>query len=302
MHLEENLMRIHSALARIAFPAIAATLLAAPAVFAQGGTICPQKQFSDIAAKPTVSGTPSAATPLKPGEEAAYSAFFKLPSNEIDQRIQAGDDFVQKFPGGPYSEAVYSQLSTAAYQKQDYAKMEAYADKALALNPDDVTVLVFTGWVIPHASNPAPASLEKAAKYEAHVLELLPNLPKPAAMSDKEFAAAKSQYQSQAHSGLGLVAYRRNDLSVAASELRLATAGPTQADPADLYILGTVLDRLARYSEASTAYHSCAAIPGAEQSVCRAKARAAKQNASAAASSPVVTASQVSAPGNSLPQ
>ena len=32
--------------------------------------------------------------------------------------------------------------------------MYADADKALALNPDDVTVLVLVGWVIPHYYDP----------------------------------------------------------------------------------------------------------------------------------------------------
>ena len=67
--------------------------------------------------------------------------------------------------------------------------MDECADKALALNPNDVTVLVFVGWVIPHSNDPS-AQLNKAENYEKRVLELLPAIVKPADMTDEELATA----------------------------------------------------------------------------------------------------------------
>ncbi len=86
--------------------------------------------------------------------------------------------------------------------------MYADADKTLAANPDDVTRLVLVGWVIPHNYDlndlAAESRLDKAEKYEKHALEVLATLPKPASMTDEQFAKVKAQGESQAHSGLGL--------------------------------------------------------------------------------------------------
>ena len=274
-------MKIQSLREIVALSAIAFAVFASPPAFAQGGAICPEKQYNNLVAKPvppTGSAAPSASAKVDPVEQAEYKAFFKLHADNTDKFIQVGDAFVQKYPTGPFSEAVYSQLTTAEYQKQDFEKMDEYADKALALNPDDVTVLVFVGWVIPH-SNDSAAKLDKAEQYEKRVLELLPTIVKPAGMSTAELATAKSQYESQAHSGLGLVYYQKEDFKNAVVELKKATSGVSQPDPSDYFVMGDSLDRLDRYSDAAEAFKMCAAIPSGQQALCKQKAEVAKKEA-----------------------
>lgn len=259
--------------------ACALALFASRPALAQGGELCPIKDQYNLIngpSKATRSGTLSAAAKIDPREEAEYKAFFKMHVEDTNKRIEAGDAFVQKYPTGPFSEAVYSQLSTAEYQKQDFEKMDEYADKALALNPDDVTVLVFVGWVIPH-SNDSAAKLDKAEQYEKRVLELLPTIVKPAGMSTAELATAKSQYESQAHSGLGLVYYQKEDFENAVTELKKATSGVSQPDPSDYFVMGDSLDRLDRYSDAAEAFKMCAAIPSGQQALCKQKAEGAEK-------------------------
>ena len=256
-------------------------LCAAPRASAQVGELCPIKDQYNLLKGPSnaaPSGALSAAAKIDPREEAEYKAFFNMHLEDTDKRIEAGDAFVQKYPTGPFSEAVYSQLSTAEYQKQDFEKMDEYADKALALNPDDVTVLVFVGWVIPH-SNDSAAKLDKAEQYDKHVLELLPTLTKPAKMTDKEFALARSEYESQAHSGMGLVYYQREDFANAVAEMKKATSGASHPDPSDYFVMGKSLDHLDHYSDAAEAFTMCAAIPGGQQAICKQKAESAKKEA-----------------------
>ncbi|MGA7854002.1 MAG: tetratricopeptide repeat protein [Candidatus Acidiferrales bacterium] len=279
-------MKIEFLREKMALSAIACALalFASPIAFAQGGPLCPKQLTSDLVAKaPNLtagasSGRLSAAAAVDPHEEAAYRAFFKVKADDLDKRIQLGDAFVRKYPNGPFSEAVYSQLTTAEYQKQDFNKMDECADKALALNPNDVTVLVFVGWVIPHSNDPS-AQLNKAENYEKRVLELLPAIVKPADMTDEELATAKSQYESQAHSGLGLVYYQKEDFENALAEMKKATSGVSQPDPSDYFVMGDSLDRLDRYSDAAEAFKMCAAIPGDQQALCKQKAEAAKKEA-----------------------
>jgi hypothetical protein len=283
-------MNLRSALGAFAlFSAASGFVASPPPAFAQGGDLCPIKQFSDLRGKPSLSSGSAAVPKFVPGEETAYKAIFKLKPEDTAQRLQTGDAFVRKFPDGPFTEAVYSQMSMAAYQQHDFPKMEEYAAKALAINPDDVTVMVFTGWVIPHSSEAAPEQLDTAEKYEKRVLELLPAYARPAGMTDQELAAAKIQYEAQAHSGLGLVDYRRNDFPGAVAELTKATSGNAQPDPADYFVLGSSLNRLDRFTDAATAFDSCSKIPGGEQSVCQQKADDARKSAASVSSAATKT-------------
>src|SRR5271154_3847412 len=197
-----------------------------------GGSNYPaQQQSTDKPGAPAA--PPAAPAPPKgdPAEESDYKAFFDLKPEDNDKRIELGEAFVQKYPNSKYTEGVYSQLASAEYNKQQYNKMYADADKALAVNPDDVSVLVLVGWVIPHSYNPndvdGDAKLDKAEKYEKHALASLETLQKPSNMTDDQFAKAKVSAESQAHSGLGLVYFRRGNYEGAVAELTKGTATAT---------------------------------------------------------------------------
>ncbi len=273
---------------KIVMPAIvfALALFAAPRSSAQAGgsypaPAPPSAQGADKSAAPAAPAAPK----VDPAEEADYKAFFELKPEENDKRIDLGETFVLKYPNSKYAEGVYSQLANAEYAKQNFPKMYADADKALALNPDDPTLLVLVGWVIPHQYDPndskSDAQLDKAEKYEKHALEVLPTVPKPATMTDAQFAAAKAGAESQAHSGLGLVYFRRQNWEGAITELTKATATATPPDPTDYYVMGVSLGHLNRFAEAADAYGKCAAVPGGLQGACKQKADDAKKQAAA---------------------
>jgi tetratricopeptide (TPR) repeat protein len=268
---------------KVALSAIACALALffSPSAFAQGGAICPARELNNFLSRPTApAGSPAASALVKAdrSEEASYKAFLKVKPENTDRLVQLGEAFVQKYPVGPYTEAVYSLLSTAEYRAQDFKKMDEYADKALALNPNDVTVMVFIGWVIPHSNDPS-AQLGKAERYEKRVLELLPTLEKPAGMTDEELATAKSEYESQAHSGLGLVYYQKQDFENAVAEMKKATSGDSHPDPADYFVMADSLDQLDRYSEAAVAFRQCATIPSSQQALCKGMAETARKEA-----------------------
>jgi tetratricopeptide (TPR) repeat protein len=136
------------------------------------------------------------------------------------------------------------------------------------------------GWVIPHLYNhgdpDGDEKLEKAENYEKHAIEVLPAIPKPDNLTDEEFAAAKAGHLEEAHSGLGLVYFRRGDFENAVKELQLATQG-TSPDPTDLFALAVGLQQLNRVSEAADAYEKCAQIPSTLQSRCKESAEAVKK-------------------------
>jgi tetratricopeptide (TPR) repeat protein len=273
-----------------------AWFLSAPNSFAQYQQSPPQAptgQQSQAPQQPPKDGqtAPPAAVPkADPEEEAAYKAFTDTKLEDADKRIQLGEAYVQKYPSGKYLAMVYQGLTTAEYSKQDLAKMYADADKTLAANPDDVTVLVLVGWVIPHNYDPndlaAESRLDKAEKYEKHALEVLATLPKPASMTDEQFAKVKAQGESQAHSGLGLVYFRRGNSEESIAEFKKSTADPANQDATDYYVMGVELTRLKRFSESADAFEKCAAMPGGLQDRCKQSGAEAKKQAASAPAAP----------------
>lgn len=227
--------------------------------------------------------TATPAPKVDPQEETAYKAFYDTKAQDADTRIQLGEAFVQKYPTSRYEESVYAGLTQAYYMKQDWKNFYSNADKAVALNPDDASILVMVGWVIPHRLNPsdpdASANLDKAERYEKHAIEVVGTMQKPAGMTDDQFAQTKASLLSQAHSGLGLVYFRRQDSDDSVKELQQATQGSASPDPTDLFVLGLGLQSLSRYSEAADAFNRCGQIPSGLQDRCKQSADAAKKQA-----------------------
>jgi tetratricopeptide (TPR) repeat protein len=251
-----------------------ACLAAAPQVRAQGmGT---QQQTQEQ--KPSLQNpTPQkpAAPAIDPKEEAAYKAFFAMKPTapaDFDAQIQAGEDFVKNYPQSRYLAVVYSRLTNAYFERQKLDKMYAAADKALQLNPNDLTVLTLVGWVIPRGSPGAPdyaGKLDKAEQYEKHALDLLATLTKPAELTDEQFAKTKASAVAQAHSGLGLVYFREGKKDESAVELTKATDGNPQPDPTDYFVLGVVQENLNKFADAQKSFDSCAQFLSPLQDRCK---------------------------------
>jgi tetratricopeptide (TPR) repeat protein len=201
----------------------------------------------------------------------AYKAFYRE-SEDINKKIQLGQAFLQKYPKSSLAEAVDAGLVTAYYATQDWKDFYASADSALALKPDDVDVLTNVGWVIPHvfhADDPdADSKLDKAETYEKHALQVLPTLPKPSGLTDAQFATLKTQKSSQAHSGLGLVYFRREDYDNSAKELQQVVQDNPNPDQTDLFVLGMDLENLKHYAEAADAFTRCSKLGGNLQDRC----------------------------------
>lgn len=227
-----------------------------------------------------------AAPKVDPKEEAAYKAFYEASPEDADKKIELGKDFLQKYPMSRYAESVDSGLVQAYYQKQDWKDFYATSDQALALNPDDAGVLTVTGWVIPHVYNAndpdAAKSLDKAEQYEKHAMQVIQAMPKPATMTDDQFTQSKTALLSEAHSGLGLVYFRRQQLDDSVKELQQATQNAPKPDPTDFFVMGIDFQNLGRNADALDAFNKCAAIPSGLQDRCKQSADTAKKQAAPA--------------------
>ena len=216
-------------------------------------------------------------------EQSAYDAFYRVNSELADKKIQLGNAFLEKYPTSIFAEAVDAGMVNAYYAKQDWKGFYSTADKALALKPDDVDVLTSVGWVIPHFFNPqdedADQQLSKAESYEKRALQALGAMPKPARLTEAQFAASKAEKTIQAHSALGLVYFRRADYAGSAAEIQQSMQNNPNPDPTDLYVLGVDLRNLNKFSDAAEAFARCAQVSGNLQDRCKQAADEAKVQA-----------------------
>jgi tetratricopeptide (TPR) repeat protein len=232
-------------------------------------------QLTDVQRQPGIK--------IDPKEQSAYDVFFRLGPADADKKIQLGNAFLEKYPTSIFAEAVDAGLTNAYYAKQDWKDFYATADKALALKPDDVDLLTTVGWVIPHIYNPhaddADKLLDKAESCEKSAIQVMNTMAKPASLTDAQFAAAKAQKAIQAHSALGLVYFRRQDYDNSVKELQQSTANNPSPDQTDLFVLGTDLQNLDRFTEAADVFGRCSQIAGGMQDRCKESADLAKKQA-----------------------
>jgi tetratricopeptide (TPR) repeat protein len=218
-----------------------------------------------------------------PKEQAAYQAFHKASENDGDKKIHLGITFLAKYPSDRYTAAVYEEMSQLYYDRKDLPSFYTYSEKGLSLFPDDVHLLALSGWVIPRAFDPhepdADKKLEKAEFYEKHALDVMSTMQKPGGLTDDQFNQFKTGELAVAHSGLGLVFFRREQYDVSAKELETATQNEATPDPTDYFILGADLENLSKYKEAADAFNRCAQMPGGMQDNCKKYASDATQRA-----------------------
>lgn len=212
-------------------------------------------------------------SPIDPKQTDAYKKFFEVAPQDTDKKIKLGNAFLSHYPKSPYTEAVEVGLTNAYLAKQDFTDFFSSANRALALNPNEVDVLTSVGWVIPHVYDPkasdAAQQLDEAESYEKRAIGLLDKMKKSDGVSDADFARSKNQSLQQAHSALGLIYFRRGDYTNSASELQQSTQAAANPDQTDLYVLGVDLHNLNRHADAAKVFAQCGRISGALQDGCK---------------------------------
>jgi tetratricopeptide (TPR) repeat protein len=259
-----------------------------------GGQSQPPAQSGDKPKTPDVTplSLDSAPPPVNAEEDAAFKAFQAVPMSDPKQKIQAGEAFLQKYPETRYKSGVYGVLAFVYLQDGQVQKMQEYGEKEIALAPNDVSTLALLAQTLPrsiHAGTPQTETaqlLAKAEQYSKQAIEITPTIPKPANMTDEQFAAAKNQNLAMAHSGLGLVYIRRGKNAEAITELDEAVKVDPNPDPVNYYLLGMANKSTSHFDDAVTAFNKCANMAGPMQATCKAQADDTKKKSSTELSAP----------------
>jgi len=298
-------MSNHNRLAMIAILLAACLIASRASAFAQNNQNQPGSQNQQNQSgqqpnnkqqKPAESGSsldiPGSQPPANAEEDAAVKAFQAMPNTDLAKKISAGEEFLKKYPESRYRPIVYSALPFEYIQSGKPDKAFEVGEKEVALKPDDVQTMAVLSQTIPRAisaSTPEPEKqLAKAETYGKRALEITPTISKPEGMPDQNFNAAKNATLAMAHSGLGLVYFRRGKYSDAIPELEQSVKidpNPTP-DPVNLYVLGMSNQKASHYEEAAAVFTKCAAIAGGLQTACKNGAEEAKKQSSTQLSSP----------------
>jgi len=213
-------------------------------------------------------------------EEKAYRDFKDVSSENMSKKIELGEQFLKRYQHSGYRAVVYSGLASAYLATNQVQNMEEAGEQAIALNPKDVRVLAMLGQTIPRvitASTPeAEKQLAKAEEYSNRAIEMIPNMKKPAGVGDQEFTQAKDQILAIAHSGVGLVNFRRGNYAGAISELDQAVRLDPRGDATNYYVLGVANYNSKHFADAEQAFSQCAQFSGSLQTTCKDSAEKAK--------------------------
>jgi len=218
---------------------------------------------------------PATAPPVNAEEDAAIKAFRDMPNTDLKQKLQAGSDFVTKYPTSRYNIEVYGWMVKGYLGTGEVDKMESAGEKDLALNPNDVQTLAILGSAMPRSlgSNITPAQKEKilaqAEQYSNKAIELVPTVQKPAGMNDELFIGARNQTLAMAYSGLGLVAFRREKFADAIPNLEKSVKLDPTPDPVNYFVLALSNEKASHFDDAVTAFTKCAAIQSGLQATCK---------------------------------
>ncbi|MGO9096672.1 MAG: hypothetical protein ACLQGV_15800 [Bryobacteraceae bacterium] len=235
---------------------------------------------------------PAARPPRAKSAEEAKALQALATTQDLDARIKAADEFVQKFSDSEFKSTVLVVQAEDYTQKNDRAKAIVSAEQALEADPKSYMAMLLLARAIAQTTQEFDLDREeklgRAEKYANSAIEILKTAPKSSpALTDEQWAQGRADLTAQAHEALGLAAMARKDDNTAIAEFKAAVDGSNPPDPATLVRLGSAYDRAKRYDDAIAVLDRAIAMPDAlpqvRQVAQTARAHAMRAKAAAAA-------------------
>lgn len=180
-----------------------------------------------------------------------------LESRDPKVVIEFADLVRERNPKGEYAGKLVDPLFIAYRQSGDTAKAVALAETVLATDQSNEEMLL----VVADSYLQQKKEPEKVHAYSAKITELMAQKPKPAGVSDADWANRKNLVTGVAHYMDGKLYYNESNFAKADTSLRAAL--PTvdaSMKPEVLYLLGFANYKLNKPQEAANYYRDCAAL------------------------------------------
>jgi len=238
------------------------------------------KATDDVIKAVTAAGPKERAAAIK--TEAAASGAMVLPPEEAadfkaveteldpDKGIALAEAYVKKYPKSPALSYIYAFEGNFYENKNDVAKTVEYAEKSIALKPDNLMSLLEAAYAIPqpqftrlHGAD-EESQLDKAESYAKDAIKAVEDLKKLPNEQDADFASRKADYLSSAHGDLGMIHLDRaqlglmsldtSELAKSVEEFKLATSLTQHPVGTDYYRMGEAYKLLGKFDEAIAAF------------------------------------------------
>ena len=210
-----------------------------------------------------------------PPEEAAE---FKAVETELDpdKAIALAEAYIQKYPKSTALTYIYAFEGNAYENKNDAAKIVEYAEKSIALKPDNLMSLLEAAYAIPqpqytrlHGSD-EESQLDKAESYAKDAIKAVDKLKQLPNEQDADFTSRKADYLASAHGDLGMIHLDRAQLGLmsldtaelakSVDEFKLSTTLTKHPVGTDYYRMGEAFKLLGKYDDAIAAFTKAGAV------------------------------------------
>ena len=162
--------------------------------------------------------SPASQPPKTTGPKEKSAAKPPSPEEDLQRALtDAGSDraalarnleaFLNKYPDYPNRTRIYRALVEASLQLQDRSRAADYAERMVALNPNDISILLLAVGLLEHQDN--EAMLRRAVNYSTRVLDLVEHT----SSSERSPRVSVEQWELEKRSDLANTYFLRGDLS-----------------------------------------------------------------------------------------
>lgn len=219
---------------------------------------------------PAQTANPKQPQPKGPKEVEALQAMFQ--AQDPDARIAAANNLITKFADTEFKATAFYIAAFSAQQKNDMDGVILYAEKALEADPKFFGAQIMIAQALAMRTKEFDLDKEeklgRSEKMAKSAIDLIATAPKPRPdIPDEQWAAAKKDFESQAHEALGLCALVRKKYDACATELGLAVSGANQPDPSTMVRLANCQIKLNKFDDAIAMLDKAAADPNSAPQV-----------------------------------
>ncbi len=191
-----------------------------------GQTSAPGKAPAQVkpgTSAPVKPSTPAADTPApaaKPDPEAELQKAVIEAGNDRAALVGKLEEYLKRYPETPHKPEVYRAIVEASVQLREPKRALEYAERYVALRPDDAAMLLFAVDLLEQAGD--DASLRRAVGYATRVLDRVEKAGverKPARTSQEEWEAQQKRLQMSIYLVRGRLEMERKNYDAAVADL-----------------------------------------------------------------------------------
>ncbi len=243
----------------IALACAAGLLSAQPGKPAQQG-----KAAQPVQAAPPQS--PTAKQPSVKSQEEGAAVMAVVNAQDPDSRIKAADALLQKFPDSEFKSMALFSTAISYQEKNDYEKTISYAERTLAVEPDNYQAMIIIARLIAVRTREFDLDREEklatVEKQGNRALEILKTAPRPnPGISDQQWEDVKKDFVAQVYEAYAMAALARNKSDQAIEQFKKSLDASLVKDPTTMVRLGATYNKAEKYDDAIAILDKVMATP-----------------------------------------